>query len=97
MNPYQPPAPHNSTIEWKKVIIDRENLWQKGQHRIMGTIVPHIGAKCPFKGEMVISNIKVQADSNSLWPKYTYRFKCERGKMFTQTSARLIYASSTLC
>ncbi len=24
MNPYRPPAPHNSTIEWNKVIIDRE-------------------------------------------------------------------------
>lgn len=29
MNLHQPPAPHNSAIVWKKVIIDRDNLYEQ--------------------------------------------------------------------
>lgn len=84
MNPNKPPASSNSTIVWKKVIIDKDNLWTKGQHRIIGSIVPLLRAKCPFKGEMDISKVKVQEDRNKIQLLiFVWKWKREKREQFT--------------
>lgn len=95
MNLHKLPASSNSTIVWKKVIIDKDNLWTKGQHRIIGTIVPLLRAKCPFKGEMDISKVKVQEDRNSLWTKYNYLYMCESGRERRESS--LLISAKLIC